>query len=92
MKFKDIDIEFDFRFNGGTRFNFVLDDQNEKSVHSGHICRVSISPKMVSVSDDKTGSMNLEVRTQRQDKDLSDEGKAALEATLAATQRPRRFP
>ena len=30
--------------------------------------------------------MNLEVRAQRQDKDLSDEGKTALEATLAATQ------
>ncbi|TWU54689.1 Arylsulfatase [Rubripirellula tenax] len=86
MNFKDIDIEFDFRFNGGSHFNFVLDDQNEKSVHSGHICRVSISPKMVSVSDDKSGSMNLEVRKQRQDKNLSEEGKAALEATLAATQ------
>lgn len=58
--FADIDLEIDFRFSGGTRFNFVLDDINEKSVHSSHICRVSISPKQLYVRDDKTGSMNLE--------------------------------
>ncbi|TWT54947.1 Arylsulfatase [Rubripirellula amarantea] len=86
MDFKDIDIEFDFRFNGGTRFNFVLDDQNEKSVHAGHICRVSLTPKRISISDDKNGSMNLEVRKQRQDKNLNADAKASLQTVLAATQ------
>ena len=84
--FDDLDVEFDFRFNGGSRFNFVIDDKNEKSVHAGHICRVSISPKRISIGDDKMGSMNLQVRAQRQDADLDKAGKQALREQLAATQ------
>ncbi|GAA5507949.1 family 16 glycoside hydrolase [Novipirellula caenicola] len=83
IKFDDIDLQFDFRFSGGTRFNFVLDDQNEKSVHAGHICRVSISPKKISVTDDKTGNMNLEVRKQRQSKNLPPEQQKSLDTLLA---------
>jgi len=85
LPFDDIDIAFDFRFNGGTRFNFVIDDKNEPTVHSGHICRVSISPKHLTISDDKTGSMNLEVRKRRKDTSLSAEETADLEKNLART-------
>ncbi|MCM2369164.1 sulfatase-like hydrolase/transferase [Rhodopirellula sp. ICT_H3.1] len=86
MKFADIDLEFDFRFNGGSRFNLVMDDKHEKSVHAGHICRVSITPKKLTLSDDKIGGMNLKVREQRQDKNLSVEDKQSLDALLAKTQ------
>jgi hypothetical protein len=86
LAFDNIDIEIDFRFNGGTRFNFVIDDVNEKSVHAGHICRVSISPKSLKVSDDKTGGMNLEVRAQRQQKNLPSDQKKALDALLSTTE------
>jgi hypothetical protein len=75
-----------FRFSGGTSFNFVIDDQNEKSVHAGHICRVSISPRRLNISDDKTGGMNLEVRRIRQDKNRSAEDSEALQEILARTQ------
>ena len=61
MDFDDVDIQFNFRFGDGKSFNFVIDDANEKSVHAGHICRVSIIPKYLRIGDDKTGSMNLEV-------------------------------
>ncbi|GAA4446678.1 sulfatase-like hydrolase/transferase [Novipirellula rosea] len=84
--FDDVDIQFDFQFQGGTRFNFVIDDENEKSVHAGHICRVSISPKLLSISDDKTGSMNLEVRKQRQNKNLSSDEAAKLAEIMESTQ------
>jgi arylsulfatase A-like enzyme len=86
MDFDDLDVEFDFRFSGGTRFNFVIDDKKERSVHSGHICRVSVSPQRISISDDKTGSMNLEVRAQRQAKDLSEAQVKSLEELLQRTQ------
>ena len=86
LDFDDVDIQFDFRFNGGTRFNFVIDDKNEKSVHAGHVSRVSISPKRLSISDDLTGGMNLEVRKMRQDKNLSDDDSARLEKILSQTQ------
>lgn len=85
LEFGDVDIQFDFRFRGGTRFNFVIDDKHEKSVHAGHICRASISPNQIMIGDDKEGAMNLEIRRQRQATDLSDEQTKALEAILART-------
>lgn len=86
IDFDDLDVEFDFRFSGGTRFNFVIDDKNEESVHSGHICRVSIAPKRISVSDDMTGGMNLKVRAMRQSKTLTKEQQNTLATILQNTQ------
>ncbi|MFD2255241.1 family 16 glycoside hydrolase [Luteolibacter algae] len=85
-KFDDLDVKFDFRFTGGKSFNFVIDDKNEKSVHAGHICRVSIFPKRIVIGDDKTGNMNLEIRGQRQNKDLPAAEKKKLEEFLSHTQ------
>ena len=83
MPFRDFDCEMDFRFNGGTRFNFVIDDKNEKSVHAGHICRVSITPTKMTVGDDKTGKMNLDVQALRDAKDLSADKEKAMKELLA---------
>ena len=85
LNFSDVDFQFDFRFNGGKSFNFVIDDANEKSVHSGHVCRASVFQKQLIIADDKTGAMNLEVRKQRQDKGLPKEKVAALEELLDHT-------
>ncbi len=85
IEFDDIDITFDFRFQGGRSFNVVIDDKNEKSVHAGHICRVSVFPKRLIIGDDKTGAMNLEVRALRQRKDLSKREKNKLKNVLAKT-------
>lgn len=85
LKFDDVDIQFDFRLNSGKSFNVVIDDANEKSVHAGHICRASIFPKSLMISDDKLGAMNREVRKQRQDKSLSNEKAAALQKLLNRT-------
>ncbi|KLU07224.1 putative signal peptide protein [Rhodopirellula islandica] len=86
MEFGDLYVSFDFRFNGGSRFNFVIDDNNDKSVHAGHVARASLSPKRISISDDKLGSMNLEVRQKRQQKSLPAEEQKELDALLARTQ------
>lgn len=86
LDFDDIEFHLNFRFNGGSRFNFVIDDKDEKSVHAGHICRVSLSPKRLMISDDKTGAMNLKVRAQRQSKDLPAAEAKALKKLLAETQ------
>ncbi|WP_246112701.1 family 16 glycoside hydrolase [Allorhodopirellula solitaria] len=86
LDFDDVDIQFDFRFNGGKSFNLVIDDANEPSVHAGHVCRVSVFQKSLRISDDKTGSMNLEVRKQRQNKNLPAMQAEALRKLLARTQ------
>ncbi len=85
-EFRNLDMEFDFRFNGGTSWNFVVDDQNYKPVHAGHICRLSISPKSIKVADDKTGSMDLNIRNQRQDENLPEEQRKALDAYIETKQ------
>lgn len=86
MDFDDINISFDFRFSGGSRFNLVIDDENEESVHAGHICRVSVSPKSLKVSDDKTGGMNLKVRALRKRNDLSEGEQRTLDTILAGSE------
>ncbi|MFG0267121.1 MAG: family 16 glycoside hydrolase [Rhodopirellula sp. JB055] len=86
MEFGDLHVAFDFRFNGGSRFNFVIDDDNDKSVHAGHVARASLSPKRISISDDKVGSMNLDVREKRKAKSLSPEEQKELDELLARTQ------
>ena len=81
--FDDIKMEIDFRFNGGSRFNFVFDDSAEKSVWASHICRVSISPKFLQISDDKTGSMNLEIRNRRKAETLTAEDEKILKDSVS---------
>lgn len=85
-EFSNLDVEFDFRFNGGTRWNFVVDDHNYKPVHAGHICRLSISPKSLKIADDKTGQMDLNVRNQRQNENLPANQRNALDALLETKQ------
>lgn len=65
--YKDVVIEFDFKFNGGKRFNIVMDDMDCKTVWAGHICRASFSKTSFMVQDDKTGTMNLKIRNQIKD-------------------------
>lgn len=86
MNFDDLHVAFDFRFNGGSRFNFVIDDNNDKTVHAGHVARASVSPKRMSISDDKVGSMNLKVREMRQNKSLAPAPKKKLDEILRRTQ------
>lgn len=45
IAFKNLDLEFDFRFSGGKSFNVVINDKQDKTVWSGHVCRVSVTPK-----------------------------------------------
>ncbi|MEW4565526.1 family 16 glycoside hydrolase [Bremerella sp. JC770] len=85
--FNNVEIDFDFRIQGGKSFNFVIDDKHEKSVHAGHICRVSVLPNRITLGDDKTGSMNLEVRKQRQSNDLSAAQRKQLQERLQHTQK-----
>lgn len=82
VDFEDVWIRFDFKYEGGERFNFVIDDKNEKSVHAGHICRLTMNKRRVTVQDDKTGVMDLVIRKQR----LSGNATPELEKLLKTKQ------
>ena len=60
IEFSDLILEFSFRHTDGQVFNVVINDKNCKSVHAGHICRVSISGGLVRLADDKEGAMKNE--------------------------------
>ncbi len=62
VDFQDVFIEFDLRYQGGTRFNIVVDDNNATDItHAGHVCRVSMRRDSLEISDDITGHFNHEI-------------------------------
>lgn len=50
---KDMEIEFKFQFQTATSINAVLDDDDFKEGHGGHICRVALRPNQIFLGDDK---------------------------------------
>ena len=50
---KDVGVEFKFKLHTASSINAVLDDDDFKEGHAGHICRVSLRPKQVFLGDDK---------------------------------------
>ena len=79
LDFRDAAIDFSFKYEGGERFNFVVDDKNCKEVHAGHICRVSFRKNGFTIQDDRTGVMNLEIRGLRDHPDHQDRIEKLLE-------------
>jgi hypothetical protein len=65
--FKDGIIEFRFRFEGAAAINAVCDDKAWQGSHAGHICRVSITPRVIRLGDDKEGGMRNDILEMRKD-------------------------
>jgi hypothetical protein len=64
---KDGIIEFKFRLDGAASFNAVCDDKAWKGSHAGHICRVTVTPKLIRLGDDKEGGMRNDIMEMRKD-------------------------
>jgi Domain of Unknown Function (DUF1080) len=79
--FDDIVLKFSFRFDGTKGFSIVFNDPAEKSVHSGHVVRLSIAPKSVTLTDDKTGLMSLQWVDKRTDPKFKNEIEAVRDKT-----------
>lgn len=67
LDFDDLTLEFDFRLEGSSRFNVVIDDQGHHGSHAGHICRISVSQRAIELRDDKTGAMENSIFALRRD-------------------------
>jgi hypothetical protein len=81
--FTDIVFKFSCRFDGTKGFSIVFNDPAEPSVHSGHVVRLSLALKSVTLTDDKTGLMSLQWVDKRTDPKFKDE----VEAVRAKTSR-----
>ena len=58
---KDSIIEFRFRFVGATALSAEFDDRKYTGSHYGHICRVVITQKDVTLRDERDGSMRNDI-------------------------------
>lgn len=56
LDFRNAVFEFSFRMVDAEGLHLVINDQNCEEAHSGHICRVSLSPSLVKISDDLNGA------------------------------------
>lgn len=57
-----------FRFPGlsqGESLQLGFVDREEKSIHAGHLCYAILAPSNITLTDHKTGVMNLEIRKRR---------------------------
>ena len=79
VAFKDAVIEFKFRFNGATSINAVCDDKAWNGTHAGHICRATITPKLIRLGDDKEGGMRNDIFEMRKDPTRKAEGDKLME-------------
>ena len=77
-----IKLRFQVFDRRGLKFNFN-DPAAKKVTWAGHIARVVVAPKSVTIQDDKTGVFELGVRTKRKDKNLPEDEKAELAKFLA---------
>ncbi len=67
VPFKDAIIEFKFRFEGSTGISAVCDDKTFEGSHAGHLCRVTINPRLIRLGDDKEGGMRNDIIELRKD-------------------------
>lgn len=67
VPFKDAVIEFRFRFEGAASINAVCDDRAWTNSHAGHICRTTITPKLIRLGDDREGGMRNDIMEMRKD-------------------------
>lgn len=79
VAFSDAVIEFKFRFEGATSINAVCDDKAWKDSHAGHICRATITPKLIRLGDDKEGGMRNDILEMRKDPKRKAEGDKLVE-------------
>ncbi len=83
-KFADANFiaEFGFKFDGAKSVQFLFDDKNYKGSHAGHICRASITPDQVVVTDSKLGNMKNEIFDKMKDPQTTAEEKKQLQASI----------
>ena len=83
--YKDFVAEYSFKLNGSTNCDLKIEDSNWKDSHAGHIVRISITPKAVTLGDSKNGTMENGFYAKYNAKTATPEEKKALMATIKDT-------
>jgi hypothetical protein len=78
VSFRDAIIELKIRFRGARSVSFVYDDkETAPTTHSGHLCRVTVTPTVLRLGDDKEGGMRLDILALRESTDPADQARRA---------------
>jgi hypothetical protein len=88
VPFRDAVIEFRFRFEGAVSINAVCDDKAFTGSHAGHICRATITPKLIRLGDDREGGMRNDIYEMRLDPKRKAEGDKLLAGRTATFPTP----
>lgn len=78
VAFQDGSVSLQFKLGEGDDLGVDFVDRELKTVHAGHLCVARVTLKGVSLSDSKTGNMDLKIREQRLAGDVSPELAAML--------------
>jgi hypothetical protein len=83
--FRDGSVQLRFKFED-PKDSLILNfaDLDLKSVHAGHLFKITIGTSSIRVTDQKTGEMNLAIRKARQAGTVTEERKKSLEAKSKA--------
>ncbi|MCM8541002.1 MAG: DUF1080 domain-containing protein [Lentisphaeraceae bacterium] len=79
--FSDAEVSLKFKFEGSPIFTVAFNDSKYKGSHAGHICRVAVNMKQISLRDGKTGIFNNEIWAKKKAGKLDEESKAILKAS-----------
>jgi hypothetical protein len=80
---KDSVIEYRFRFAGATALSAEFDDRKYTGSHYGHICRVVVTPKDVTLRDERDGSMRNDIYEMSKDPATKEERNRLLKGHSA---------
>jgi hypothetical protein len=75
---KDSVVEFKFRFAGATALSAEFDDRKFTGSHYGHICRVVVTQKDITLRDERDGSMRNDIYEMSKDPATKEERKKLL--------------
>jgi len=80
---KDSIIEIKFRLGTATAVSVEFDDRKYTGSHYGHICFARVTPKTISLADQKDGSMRNDIYEMSKDPDKKDERNKLLKGKSA---------
>lgn len=83
--YSDVEVLLDFQFSGSPLFVVAFNEHKFKGSHAGHICRVVVTPKRVTLRDGKTGVFKNEIFDKRKSGQLDNKTKALLKTKEVMT-------
>ena len=81
--YSDVEVALDFKFSGSPMFAVAFNEHKFKGTHAGHICRVTVTPKQITLRDGKTGVFNNAIFEMRKAGKQDEKTKALLKTKQA---------